>query len=116
MANNTVILVRQNGLGCVDGDDSEFGEEMFDQFIHSLEGLPQKPQALCFYTRGVRLACEGSKAILGLRILQGMGVQLLLCTTCLNHYGLADKVAAGTPSTMAGISRLLMEADRVITV
>lgn len=116
MARNVVILVRQEGLGCVAPDDGAFGLEMFDRFIHSLEGQSRKPHAICFYTLGVKLACEGSKAVFGLKMIQGMGVRILICKTCLEHYSLTDKVAVGEVSSMAEISRLLMEADHVLTV
>src|SRR4030042_2651372 len=115
MAKNTVILVRQEGLGRVAPTDEPFGLEMFDRFIHSLEGQAVKPQAILFYTLGVKLACEGSHALFGLRMLAGMGVRILICKTCLEHYGLLDKVAIGEVSNMAEISNLLLEADHVVT-
>lgn len=116
MARNVVILVRQEGLGGVTPEDGAFGLEMFDLFIHSLEGQSQKPQAICFYTLGVKLACAGSKAVFGLKMIQGMGVRILICKTCLDHFSLTDKVAVGEISSMAEISRLLLEADHVVTV
>lgn len=116
VAKNVVILVRQDGLGSVAPADAEFGLDMFDRFIHSLEGQPNKPQAICLYTQGVKLACEGSKAVFGLRMIQGMGVRILICKTCLDHYALVDQVAVGEVSSMAEISKLLMEADHVVTV
>lgn len=116
MDKKVVILVRQEGLGSVDPADREFGMDMFDRFIHSLEGLPVKPWAVCLYTQGVKLACEGSKAVFGLKIIQGMGAQVLICKTCLEHYGLLDRVAVGEVRGMAEISKLLMAADHVITV
>jgi intracellular sulfur oxidation DsrE/DsrF family protein len=111
-----VLLVTQEGLGHVDPTDKPFGLEMFDRFLHSLEPLPAKPLAICFYTDGVKLLCQGSPALLGLRILQGQGVRLLACRTCLEHFGLIDKVAVGEVGGMNDIVRLLTEADSVLTV
>ena len=116
MKKKVVVLVRQEGLGSISPADAQFGLEMFDRFIHSLEGQQVKPYAICFYTEGVKLACEGSKAVFGLRMLLGMGVQILICSTCLDHYGLLNKVAVGEVRGMAEISGLLMEADHVISV
>jgi hypothetical protein len=89
---------------------------MFDRFIHSLEGQTSKPQAICLYTTGVRLACEGSKALFGLKMLQGLGIRILICKTCLEYFGLAEKVAVGEISNMSEISNLLMNADHVVTI
>ncbi len=116
MAKNVVILVRQEGLGSVGATDGQFGLDMFDRFIHALEGQPQKPQAICLYTQGVKLACEGSKAVFGLKMIQGMGVRIFICKTCLDHYGLLDQVAVGEVRGMAEIAQTLLEADHVITV
>ena len=89
---------------------------MFDRFLHALESQPVKPHAICFYTDGVKLVCEGSPALLGLRILQGQGVRLVTCRTCLEHFRLTDKVAVGEVGGMNDIVGLLTEADSVVTV
>jgi sulfur relay (sulfurtransferase) complex TusBCD TusD component (DsrE family) len=60
----------------------------------NLEGdtLPAK---ILFYTEGVKLACDGSPVIDTLRAMKAHGVELILCSTCLDYYGLRDKVAVG---------------------
>jgi intracellular sulfur oxidation DsrE/DsrF family protein len=111
-----VLLVTREGLGTVDPTDKQFGLEMFDRFLHAWEGQPVKPQSICFYTDGVKLVCEGSPALLGLRILQGEDVRLVACRTCLEHFRLTDKVAVGEVGGMDEIVGLLTEADKVVTV
>jgi sulfur relay (sulfurtransferase) complex TusBCD TusD component (DsrE family) len=113
---NVVILVRQEGLGSVASADREFGLDMFDRFLHSLESQAIQPQAICLYTEGVKLAGEGSKAVFGLRMIQGMGARIMICKTCLERYGLLDKVSVGEVRSMAEISKILLEADQVVTV
>jgi hypothetical protein len=113
---DVVVLVTKDGLGNVAPGDEAFGLEMFDLFIHSLEGQPDKPRTFCLYTQGVKLACEGSRAVFGLKMIEGMGVRILICKTCLEHFGLLDKVAVGEISNMAAISRCLMQCDHVVTV
>jgi hypothetical protein len=112
----TVVLMTRNGLGCVDASDQAFGLDMFDKLIHTLEAAPEKPRALCFYTLGVHLVCEGSPALLGLQLLHGLGVRLVVCRTCLEHYGLERKVRVGEIGGMSEILALLTAADKVITV
>jgi intracellular sulfur oxidation DsrE/DsrF family protein len=111
-----VLLVTREGLGQVDPADRPFGLEMFDRFLHALESQAVKPHAICFYTDGVKLVCNGSPALLGLRILHGQGVRLVACRTCLEHFGLSDKVAVGDAGGMNDIVGLLTEADSVVTV
>jgi hypothetical protein len=116
MAKNVVILVTREGLGRVPAGHHEFGVEMFDRFLHALESQPIKPSAICFYTEGVKLVCADSPALLGLRLLQGLGTRLLACQTCLERFGLRERLAVGDVVGMNEIVRLLLEADSVITV
>jgi len=56
-----IVLVRQAGLGHVGSADRQFSLEMLDKFFHTLEAQPVKPQAVRFYTDGVKLVGEGSR-------------------------------------------------------
>jgi hypothetical protein len=116
MERRVVVLVRQAGLGEVRPDDLAFGMEMFDLFLHAVESHTAKLHAMCFYTAGVRLVCEGSPVLASLRLLAGMGVRMVVCGTCLGYFGLSDRVAVGEVGGMKDIVGLLMEAGHVITV
>ena len=111
-----VLLVTREGLGHVDPTDKPFGLEMFDRLLHAWESQPIKPHAICFYTDGVKLVCNGSPALLGLKILQSQGVRLVSCRTCLEHFGLTSQVEVGDVGGMSDIVGLLVEADSVVTV
>jgi intracellular sulfur oxidation DsrE/DsrF family protein len=111
-----VVLVRQEGLGQVAPQDRRFSLEMLDRFFHTLESQPIRPEAICFYTDGVKVLCEGSHLVPGLQILEGLGVRLVACKSCLEYFHLADKLAVGKVGGMNDIVKLLLEADHVITV
>jgi hypothetical protein len=113
---DTVILVTRGGLGTTRPEDEEFGVEMLEKFFHTLEKVPGKPKAICFYTEGVRCVAEGSPLVLGLTLLEGMGVRLVACLTCLQRYGLEENVAVGGTGGMDEIVGLLTEAGKVVTV
>jgi hypothetical protein len=89
---------------------------MFDRFLHTLEGQAVKPQALCFYTEGVRLVCQGSPVVESLSFLHGMGVRIVTCKSCLDYFKLGDRAAIGEVGGMNDIVKLLLDADKVITV
>jgi hypothetical protein len=116
MPSPTVVLVRQAGLGVVEPQDQTFSVEMLDKFLHTLEALNERPSAICFYTAGVRLVCDGSPVLAGLQLLQDLGVRLVSCGSCLDYFGLRDTVRVGEVGTMQGIVGLLMSAASVITV
>lgn len=111
-----VLLVTREGLGQVDPTERSFGLEMFDRFLHAIESQPIKPDAICFYTEGVKLLCNDSPAALGLRLLEGMGVRLMACRTCIEHFQLTDKICAGEICGMNDIATMLVSAERVVTI
>ncbi len=116
MSKKVVVLVCREGLGSVPPEDRDFSREMLDKFLHALESQALKPEAICFYTEGVKLACIGSPVLFSLRLIEKMGVRLMICTSCLEYYGLKDKVAAGQVAGMNDIVQLMLEADTVIAV
>lgn len=110
----TVILITKRGLGTTLPGDAAFGAEMLEKFLHALEPLAERPQAICLYTEGVKIAVQDSPHVLGLRLLEGLGTEIVVCGTCLNHYGLTDRLAVGRVGTMVDIVRILAGTDRVL--
>jgi sulfur relay (sulfurtransferase) complex TusBCD TusD component (DsrE family) len=49
-----------------------------------------------------------------MRVLQERGVEVLACQTCLDYYGIIEKIAAGKVSNMADIIEAMQAADKVI--
>ena len=74
------------------------------------------PAKIVFYTDGARLACEGSPAVKELKALKDCGVELILCSTCLDYYGLRDKVQVGIVGGMPDIIEALSAAGKVISL
>jgi hypothetical protein len=116
MHHRVVVLATREGLGQVKPGDHDFGLAMFEKFLHTLEAQPHKPAALCFYTEGVRLVCSGSPVVPALQLLEGMGVRLIACESCLVQYGLTDAVRVGRVGGMKEIVAELLAADSVVTV
>lgn len=114
--NGTVILVTSAGLGTTLPADADFGVEMLDKFFHTLERLADKPRAICFYTEGVKVLAVDSPVVLGLKLLESMGVAILACQSCVQRYGLQDRIAVGRIGGMPDIVQLMNEATKVITI
>lgn len=112
----TVILVTKETLGTTHADDAAFGVDMLDKFFHALEGRSEYPKAICFYTEGVKTLVKGSPYEAGLRILNGLGVQLIVCRSCVEYYDLGDFLAVGKLCGMPDIVGIIAEADKVVTV
>ena len=64
----------------------------------------------------MRLVCEGSPVLDRLRALEAKGVHLIICKTCLDMMGLADKVAVGVVGGMGDIVAAQWTADKVVSL
>lgn len=110
---NTVLLFTRNGLG----DAPENLQQTLVVKILSLAAQAEKkPTKILFYTEGVKLVCEGSPVLQWLRIMEEAGVELIVCSTCLEYFGLVEKLRVGKVGGMPGILAALQEADKVVSL
>ncbi|MEJ5201150.1 MAG: DsrE family protein [Anaerolineales bacterium] len=113
MDKNTVILFTRNGMGEAPG---ELQTALAVKFLTLLDENRQLPGKIVFYTDGVKLICHGSPAIDILKKIESQGVELVICHTCLNFFGLLDQVAVGVVGGMGDIIEALRMAKKVISV
>jgi hypothetical protein len=109
----TVILITRNGMGQA---DPELQHKLISTYLRLLDENDILPAVICFYTEGVHLAVTGSPVLESLRSLEAKGVRLILCSTCLNFYHLADQVQVGIPGGMTDIIEAQRRAGKVITI
>lgn len=106
-----VVVISSDRMG--DGDD-ELGRLLLGNFIKALKDLEKLPSKILFYNRGVTLVTGNSPEIEHIRQLEKMGVEILACSTCVNHYKLENEVAAGSLSNMFTIAEAMASAGKVI--
>lgn len=110
---DTVLLITRNGMGAA---EPELQLKLITTYFKLLDEHGILPAAICFYTDGVKLACEGSPVIESLKSLEGRGVRLILCSTCLNYFKLTDRVQVGIVGGMSDIIEAQRLASKVITL
>lgn len=110
-AENVVVYINSNLMGI--GDEA-LGVILMRSFLKTLLDLNPLPSKLIFVNSGVRLTTEGSEVLDTLRALSEKGVEILSCGTCLDFYGLKEKLKAGVISNMFDIVQSLLSADRLI--
>jgi hypothetical protein len=110
---STVILVNNDGMG-----DAEVGlrHNLLRVYLTMLQENGLYPGAICFYAGGVKMVVEGSPVLDLLRALEAKGVRLILCSTCLQYFGLTEKVAVGIVGGMGDILLAQWMASKVITL
>jgi selenium metabolism protein YedF len=109
----TVILVTGDGMGRA---DEALQHKLITTYLKLLDNSNTLPAAICFYTEGVKLVTSGSPVLEVLRALEAEGVHLIICSTCLNYYGLQDQVEVGIVGGMTDIIEAQWRADKVITL
>ncbi|MHB1324240.1 MAG: sulfurtransferase-like selenium metabolism protein YedF [Coriobacteriia bacterium] len=108
-----VLFVNSARIGT--GDD-KLGDKLMGSFFYSLFRSEVKPTAIVFMNGGVRLTCRGSAALDDIRLLDADGVKVYSCGTCLDYYGLKDKLAVGEVGNMNDTVALMMAADDVVSI
>jgi len=110
---NTVIQITNNGMG---RSDLALQHKLIVKYLELILMNEDLPNALTFYTDGVNLVVDGSPALEQLRALEGKGVRLIICSTCLEYYGLREKVQVGIVGGMTDIIEAQVKAEKVITI
>jgi intracellular sulfur oxidation DsrE/DsrF family protein len=109
----TLVLITRDGMGHA---APELRQKLLKTYLTLLDQNQMLPGAIAFYTDGVRLVVEGSPVLDVLKSLESKGVRLIVCTTCLNAFGLADKVKVGVVGGMTDIVSAQWKAQKVITI
>lgn len=107
----TVVAVSSDRMG--DGSD-ELGHILMKSFLFAVTQLDDLPDKIIFYNGGAKLTVEGSESLDDLRKLEEMGVEIMTCGTCLDFYGIKEKLAIGSVTNMYSIVETLKNAVSVI--
>jgi selenium metabolism protein YedF len=106
-----VVVISSDKMG--EGDE-QLGLLLMNTFINALRDLEELPQKLLFYNSGVKLVTNNSPVIETLRDLEKMGVEIMTCGTCVNHYSLASVIGAGTISNMYTMAGIMASTGKVL--
>ena len=96
--------------------DSALGLALMKTFLFSLaeEGIPGN--LLTLVNTGVRLACDSSAVLPSLHRLCEQGWTIKSCGTCLDFYGLKDKLTIGEITNMYAIVEDMTACGKVISL
>ena len=108
---NTVVVISSSHMGS--GSD-ELGSALMKGFLYALNQQDSLPSTILFYNGGAALTCEGSASLEDIRSLQAQGVEILTCGTCLNYYGLTEKLQVGEVTNMYVICEKMTQADLIV--
>lgn len=108
-----VIGVGTNVMG---HGDEKLGAILIKSFMYTVSQTAPLPKTIVFFNGGVKLTCEGSEVLEDIKNMADNGVKIISCGTCLDFYGLKEKLQVGEISNMYTIYETLEKADRNIVL
>lgn len=108
---NVAVVIASDKMG--EGNE-ELGKTLMKGFLYALNQQETLPKTILFYNGGAALTCEGSPALKDLKSLAAQGVEILTCGTCLNFYGLSEKLQVGEVTNMYVIAEKMTKAGLII--
>lgn len=94
--------------------DERLGKNLMKAFVFALTKQDQLPQTILCYNKGAYLSCEGADTLEDLKVLEAEGVNILTCGTCLDFYGIKEKLAVGTVTNMYEIVEKMEQSKTLI--
>lgn len=107
----TSILISSDKFG--EGNDS-VGDTLMIEYIDVLSEEDRLPNDIIFANSGVKLLCEGSKVIEGIKLLEEKRVKIYCSASCLKDYNIDDKLLVGKRVDMSEIVDIMNRAENFI--
>lgn len=112
-SNGLAVVISRNTMG--EGAD-ELGKILIKGFIYSLTELPTPPKHVVFLNSGAFLTSDAANTIDDLKTLEQKGTVILTCGTCINFYGIKEKLAVGAIANMYEIAEIMASAAKVVNI
>ena len=110
---STLVMVTHNTMGT---GDLELGTKLMLNFLKTLPEMGDGLWRVVMVNEAVKLTCRGTETLVALKALEERGVSLLVCGTCLEHFGLMAEKGVGETTNMLDIVTSLEVADKVIHI
>lgn len=109
--NGMVIVLSANVMGT---GEEKLGTSLMKAFVFAVTKQDVLPETILCYNTGAYLTCEGADTLEDLKVLEAEGVNILTCGTCLDFYGIKDKLAVGSVTNMYEIVEKMEQAKTII--
>ena len=94
--------------------EAKLGTSLMKAFVFALTKQDQLPDTILCYNTGAYLTCEGADTLEDMKLLAAEGVSIFTCGTCLDFYGLKEKLAVGSVTNMYDIVERMESAAQII--
>ena len=106
-----LVVLSANVMG---KGEEKLGKALMKAFVFALTKQDQLPETILCYNTGAYLTCEGADTLEDLKSMEAEGVTVLTCGTCLDFYGIKDKLAVGSVTNMYDIVERMEAAKTIV--
>lgn len=107
------VFIQREVLG---GGDDALGSKLMLNFLSTLPEFGDELWRVVLVNGAVKLTVADNPCCEKIKELEKMGATILVCGTCLDHFGLLDKKAVGETTNMLDVVTSLQLASKVINV
>ena len=104
-----VLSAKTMGTG-----EEKLGKALMKAFVFALTKQDTLPETILCYNTGAYLTCEGADTLEDLKLLESEGVTILTCGTCLDFYGLKERLSVGGVTNMYDIVERMASATTIV--
>lgn len=112
-AGDKVIFIGSDELG---RGERELGTALAKAFLYACTENEDRPSKMVFMNSGVRLVTENDETVAHVKQLEDGGVEIVVCGTCLDFYGLKEDLQVGRVSNMYEIQSILIGARHLVSL
>lgn len=98
------------------GKEEELGKILMKAYFETMKTYKQIPHTIFFLNAGVKLTTTNADIYPVLREIEGMGVEMYSCGTCLKHYGLESELKVGHRGTTNHIVEGMKDFDKTVWI
>lgn len=107
-----VVYIGNSSMG---RGDEALGAKLMRGFLRTWIDVKPAPWRMIFINSGVKLTTVDEEAAEAVSLLEEKGVEILSCGTCLEHFGLTDKLKVGRVTNMFEVIESFNSANKVIS-
>lgn len=111
--NKLTIAIGSDQMG---SGDEKLGKILIKSFIYTVKETSPHPKTIALFNSGVKLACTDGQILDDLKELEGHGVEIIVCGTCLDFYELKESIKVGEIANMYSIYESMKNASNVINI
>lgn len=96
--------------------EEELGHILMKSFIYTVKETTPLPRAIVLFNSGVYIACKESQVLDDLKSMVDLGVEILVCGTCLDYYNIKDDIKVGEIANMYSIYEEMRNSNNTINI